>query len=173
MFRMRSDLNMSLQRLETLSEHVSSKAVAATDHGVQQRRIMGWARRPNLTATGLRNSSAGYAWVEALGLVWRMLTRQTDNHSIASIKFRIFLPILVNKCILEGQVDVRQCLHCLLSFSFSFRPLRLRNVVPDDSAFVRACARGDAPLVKALLWKKEAYPNDVTQDNESALSVSC
>ena len=47
----------------------------------------------------------------------------------------------------------------------------VQNVVPEDSAIVRACRIGDLSTVQQLLSQGKAHPNDTTSENLTILRV--
>jgi hypothetical protein len=47
----------------------------------------------------------------------------------------------------------------------------VQNIVPEDSAVVRACRIGDLSTVQQLLSQGKAHPNDTTSENLTILRV--
>ncbi|KAI1129140.1 ankyrin repeat-containing domain protein [Nemania abortiva] len=50
--------------------------------------------------------------------------------------------------------------------------MSIRNLIPDDSAILEACKRGDGERVRYLLKSGNSRPNDISLSNNTALSIA-
>ena len=115
----------------------------------------------------------GTSWA-SFGTRASLVPTAQDSYKDFSLAMQISLPLAqtVGRYAFNLAVNVRTFPLCPLKMKFLHpSSLGISRILPDDDAFMLACAVGDRTMVRRMLETGRGRPSDITEHNWTPLTV--